>query len=106
MAYNCRGVLDYFASVVGDEDPFPLRQPRGLIDPVLVRAADHRSLKKVIFLGQYESMWPEVEMMAAVDILHPVNSMSEEVFARQLNTLREMIDFLILRQVLEESILD
>jgi len=49
-------------------------------------------------------MWPEIEVMAAVEILHPVNAMSEEVLPRQLNTLREMIDFLILRHVLEETI--
>lgn len=102
------GVLDLHqvTRLVRDENPFALGHVRWLADPVLLRRVLHVEVQLVRFFGQNVRPRPKVEVVLAMDVLHPVYPVRKEVFPRQFDAPREVVHFLVLAQALEHSVLE
>ena len=62
-------------------------------------------MQRFSLLRQHKGSWPEVEMVLTVHVLHPMDPISQEILAGELNRAREMIDFLVLVHRLEGGVL-
>ena len=95
-----------FSWIISYENTLALSHRGRFADPVLRGVLVHLLKKLVSFFGENVCLWPEVEVMFAMNVLHSVNSIGQKIFSCQFNAAGKVIDFLMLGHGLIEAIFE